>query len=134
MHASDLKLLREYKERQKSYTKKRLQADWVFKHPDGRHMKPHLVSNWFSHFIKRKQLPPMRFHDLRHLSATLSLLAGISPTNVAARLGHSKVSTTMNIYTHALRSVDNLAAKKLNEVIIKNKRPFATYQNDDDVA
>lgn len=132
--AEVISLLREYKEKQKNYSKKRRQADWVFRHPDGRHMQPHLVSSWFSRFVKRKNLPHMRFHDLRHLSATLSLLAGISPTNVAARLGHSKVSTTMNIYTHALRSVDNLAAEKLNEVITKNKRPFATYQKDDDVA
>ena len=109
---SVLELLTTYKEVQKSYPPILNSPNWVCKNPEGTHMKPNLLSDWFRRFLKRHNLRHMRFHDLRHLSATLSLQNGISPTNVAARLGHAKTSTTMNIYSHALRSIDVEAASK----------------------
>jgi len=112
-----LLILARYREEQEGYPKLKDAPDWVFRQPDGGHMKPNLLSGWFGRFRRRRELPEMRFHDLRHLSATLSLQQGISPTNVAARLGHSKTSTTMDIYSHALRSVDKEAAEKLNSVL-----------------
>jgi len=42
--------------------------------------------------------PTLRFHDLRHTYATLALESGISPRRVQAWLGHSTLSTTLNIY------------------------------------
>jgi integrase len=42
------------------------------------------------------------FHHTRHTYATLALGAGIPPTVVSKQLGHAKVSTTMDIYSHVL--------------------------------
>ncbi len=47
-------------------------------------------------------LPKMRFHDLRHTAASIMLNRGIPPFVVSRILGHSKPSTTMDIYGHLI--------------------------------
>lgn len=47
---------------------------------------------------KKTGIPSIRFHDLRHTFASLALENGISPKQVSNWLGHSNVSTTLNIY------------------------------------
>ena len=71
------------------------------------------VSKWFKRFIEKNNLKHMRFHDLRHTHATLLIANGIDMKTVSSRLGHSNISTTMNIYTHVLSEND----KKASEVI-----------------
>ena len=62
-------------------------------------------------------LPQLRFHDLRHTSATFMIAAGINVRAVSNRLGHSVTSTTMNIYAHALKSADKQASDLLGTMI-----------------
>jgi site-specific recombinase XerD len=45
-------------------------------------------------------LPDMRFHDLRHSCATTLIAQGVHPRVVQEILGHSQISTTMNVYGH----------------------------------
>lgn len=54
--------------------------------------------------------PEVRLHDHRHGHATMLLEAGVSPRTVADRLGHSKPSTTIDMYGHAIRGADKAAA------------------------
>lgn len=61
-------------------------------------------------------LPVIRFHDLRHTSATLLLLQGVNPKVVSERLGHADVTITLNIYSHVLPTMQREAADKLNRV------------------
>lgn len=56
-----------------------------------------------------------RIHDLRHTCATLLLDAGENVTNVAAQLGHSKTSVTLDIYGHAVAASQARAVDKLGE-------------------
>ena len=58
----------------------------------------------FSEFLERKGLKHIRFHDLRHINATLMLQYGVPAKIASERLGHSTIQTTMNIYSHV--SVD----------------------------
>ena len=52
------------------------------------------------------------------------LNAGISLKNVSGRLGHSKTSTTGDIYSHFLKSVDKLAAETMDKILeSKPKEP-----------
>lgn len=59
----------------------------------------------------------IRFHDLRHTSATLLLAANVHPKVVQERLGHSKVSVTLDIYSHVLPSMQKEAAGKLDAML-----------------
>ncbi len=46
----------------------------------------------------RTGIARIRFHDLRHTFASLALVSGINPKQVSTWLGHSTVSTTLNVY------------------------------------
>jgi len=53
------------------------------------------------------------FHGLRHSHATDLIYRGVLPGDVQRRLGHSKVSTTMDLYTHTLESAQRKLADGL---------------------
>lgn len=50
---------------------------------------------------RKAGVEPITFHNLRHTHATIALDAGISPKKVQRQLGHSSVTTTLNIYWSA---------------------------------
>ena len=67
--------------------------------------------------IKAAGVPVIKFHGLRHTSATLLLAAGEPVHVVSARLGHSKVITTLETYAHALPSHGRAAAARLGAIL-----------------
>ena len=72
-------------------------------------------------FLKKADLPDIRFHDLRHSAATLLLSLGVHPKVVQEILGHSQITMTMDIYSHVLPSMHEEAMYTLNEAIRKNQ-------------
>lgn len=56
----------------------------------------------------------IRFHDLRHSHATMLLSAGIHPTVVSERLGHSGIGITLDTYSHVMPSLQRDAADTLD--------------------
>jgi Phage integrase family len=66
--------------------------------------------------LRRAGLAPMRFHDLRHTSATLMLLEGVHLKQMGARLGHVDIQTTAK-YAHLVRGLDREAAERLERAI-----------------
>ena len=87
-------------------------ADLVFTHPDGAAFTPWWVSRSFDKFIASLPLPRIRFHDLRHTSATLGLASGESLKEVSARLGHADIAITANIYTEILPQTAQASATR----------------------
>lgn len=68
--------------------------------------------------LKRAELPSdTRFHDLRHGAATMLLEANVNIKHIQAMLGHSSISTTLNIYAHHLRSHDTKTADAMNQML-----------------
>ena len=61
-----------------------------------------------------------KIHAIRHTHATHLLENGISITQVSKRLGHSKVITTLNTYSHVLKddNKENIMLSKVNEIFI----------------
>ena len=76
----------------------------------------------FRNFIRRHNLPDIRFHDLRHTNASIMLLAGVDIKTASKRLGHSEIGITMNTYTHVLAQLEKEASDKIENVIYKKAR------------
>lgn len=84
-------------------------ADWIFIQADGKPMNPTTPTEQFNDFLSKNNLKHIKFHALRHTSATLLLAHGTNIKNVASRLGHSQLKTT-NRYVHAIDDADKEAA------------------------
>ena len=80
-------------------------------------MYPDSLTKWFSKFLKRNNLRKVTLHSLRHTNATIMIAEGTDIRTVSNRLGHAQTSTTLNIYTHALKSKDEQAAEVLDNVL-----------------
>lgn len=78
-------------------------------------LTPRNLTRTFKGLIEKANVPTIRFHDLRHTHATSLLIEGIHPKIVAERLGHSRVSMTLDIYSHVLPNMQKEAAEKLNK-------------------
>jgi len=66
-------------------------------------------------------LPEIPFHGLRHTSATLLIAEKVDVKTISSRLGHTQTSTTIDIYSHALRTADTKAASTLENLLDKSK-------------
>ena len=62
-------------------------------------------------------LAHFRLHDLRHFMATQMLAAGVPIATVSQRLSHARVSTTLNVYAHAVPGGDGHAAEVLSAIL-----------------
>lgn len=81
--------------------------------------RPDYITQTFSRIIKKLEITKISFHDLRHTHATLLLKEGIHPKIVSERLGHSKVSITLDTYSHVIPDMQTEAAEKIEEMLFK---------------
>jgi integrase len=91
--------------------------DLVFCFHDGRPLDPDGVTQRFQRHARDAKLPKLRFHGLRHTHATLGLMAEVHPKVMQERLGHSSVAFTLDIYSHALPSMQAKAAHTVAALI-----------------
>ncbi len=94
--------------------------DYVICQKDGSPYKSDSFSLKFRRFLKANDLKHIRFHDLRHINATIMLSLGISPKVAQERLGHSSYQITMDIYSHVLKKVEKEAADKLDDALFNH--------------
>lgn len=81
---------------------------------------PYSPRNFFRDFKEQLEaagLPNIRFHDLRHTTATLLLSQNVHPKVVQEILGHSQISLTMDVYSHVIPSVMDDALKFLDTTV-----------------
>lgn len=85
--------------------------------PDGCYESPSTVE--IACRTARKRIPELEgfhFHALRHTYTSNLLSNGAAPKDVQELLGHSDVSTTMNVYAHATREAKRTSARLLDKV------------------
>ena len=98
--------------------------DNVFCQLEGARMYPDTVSAKFKDVLRNynaqcrpgEELPDIPLHGLRHTAASILINQHTDIAAVSKRLGHSRTSVTLDIYTHAIKEADKDAADKL-EVI-----------------
>lgn len=96
----------------------------VFCTADGRPIDPRNLLRHHEILLKQAGLSYVSFHDLRHTFATMLLEINEQPKVVQELLGHSKISITLDIYSHASIALKERAAAKLDEFLtIKEKLP-----------
>lgn len=97
-------LLVKLKEQQEDY-KRRLGSgyhmnDYIFKNANGMPYRPDSLTRSFKRALARHGLPQMRYHDLRHSTASILVDKGWDINDIKEWLGHADISTTANIYAH----------------------------------
>jgi integrase len=84
---------------------------------DGAPLQPNSIGHAFMMFLQATGLQRIRFHDLRHSHATQMLAAGVHPKIASERLGHAKVGTTLDLYSHVLPGMQADAAARVDVAI-----------------
>lgn len=127
-----MELAREWKTEQLRY-RMAIGSQWIgenhiFIQWNGKQMHPDTPYKTFKRIVKRynetvqneaDKLPDIPLHGLRHTSATLLISQNVDVRTVSGRLGHAQTSTTMDIYSHALKEMDEKAADALDQLLNK---------------
>jgi integrase len=97
---------------------------FVFGNLDGTVRNPGDVGERFSRTVKKAQmvmpdLSALTLKGLRHTHATLMLESGAHAKVVQERLGHSNITTTMNIYSHVTPTMQDDAVSRLTNYVKK---------------
>jgi integrase len=108
----------------------RSDLDLIFANPDGSPLMPNSVSATVSRLCGRLGLPKgASLHTIRHSHASLLLADGVDLATVSARMGHSSVVTTANIYAHAIRGKDRAAAQSWDGIMQRARAQKSTGVN-----
>jgi integrase len=111
----------------------------VWTQENGEALHPDWISRRFTRLVELSGLPPVRLHDLRHLAATLSLLAGTDIKVVQEKLGHSSRQITSDTYTSVLPEMMRAEAESIMAVVPRDvtfnvhtplEVPEAPWQDD----
>ena len=110
---------------QQEYYKSRLgfgyhDNDYIFKSPNGMPYRPDSLTRSFQRALIRHGLPQMRYHDLRHSTASILVDKGWDINDIKEWLGHADISTTANIYAHISHRKKVSLAQDLNKTLAFN--------------
>lgn len=100
----------------KKYGRNLMQVDLMCVKGDGTYLSRKTVSKVCYRLRRYRCLENFHFHQLRHTYATNLMNVGAKPKEIKELLGHSDISTTMNVYTHADRRRLTRLVRKLDEI------------------
>lgn len=115
-------LLLKLKEQQKDYARRLGSGyhmnDYIFKNPNGVPYRPDSLTRSFKRALARHGLPQMRYHDLRHSTASILVDKGWDINDIKEWLGHADISTTANIYAHISHRKKVSLAQDLDKTLV----------------
>ena len=88
-----------------------------FASPSGGAVDPCTNRGAWCRLLEGAGVDHLRWHDLRHAHATLMLQQGVHLRIVSARLGHSRIGITADLYSHVTPGLDAQAAAQFGEAI-----------------
>ncbi|WP_329364160.1 tyrosine-type recombinase/integrase [Streptomyces sp. NBC_01483] len=89
----------------------------VFTTPTGGPLDPANLTHRFGRLLNRAGLRRIRFHDLRHSTATLLLEQGVDLVVIKELLGHAHIGVTAGVYAHVRLRLQRQAIDTLNDVL-----------------
>ena len=98
-------------------------CDALIQNGFGQPLNPQALASRLARFEKRNELPSVSLHGLRHTYATLLINSGVVDiAQVSAELGHSNVSTTLNVYMELIggAGASSKAVASATETIFNN--------------
>ena len=114
-------LVKELQEEQKEQSMKCgdlwVDSDRLFITWNGTPMHPNTPYTWLERFCSEQNLPFKGLHSFRHFFATQAIINGTDIATVSSVLGHSQTSTTLNIYTHAVKQANVKAINVVADLI-----------------
>lgn len=105
-------------QRKKKYRDVYQDYGFVFDDIDGACLKPRKLFDQYRAFVNRYHLSVARFHDLRHSFASLLIEAEVPEKVVQELLGHSMISTTLDIYSHILPETKAKAMRNVESLVM----------------
>ena len=117
-----MKLLKSHKAKQnelKLYTRpKYVDQGFIITKASGYPEVIKMVQNRLKRLIKlsniTKNITP---HSFRHTHTSLLIEAGVGIKEIQQRLGHTDIETTMNIYAHMTKNMEEKASQKFSELM-----------------
>lgn len=88
----------------------------IFATPIGTPIDSRNLIRVYKNLLKKSNIEYRKFHSLRHTYATRLFEAGVHPKTVQKLMGHSDITTTLNIYTHVNENVKFQAVDKINSL------------------
>lgn len=116
-----LELREKEEENKKFFGSDYIENDYIFKHENGEPYRPDTITRSFQRALKNAGLPIMRFHDLRHSTASILFDKGWDIGEVREWLRHADIDTTANIYTHVRQSRTIALGENLDKTFTLNK-------------
>lgn len=89
----------------------------LFTHLDGSPMHPNTPYHWLKRFCEETGQRFLGVHAFRHLNASLLINSGVDVRTVSASLGHSQVTTTLNIYAHTFEEAQAKASEAVADLL-----------------
>jgi len=89
----------------------------VFTTPTGGPLDPANLTRRFRTFLDRAGLRRIRFHDLRHSTATLLLEQGVDLVVIKELLGHAHIGVTAGVYAHVRLRLQRQAIDTLGDAL-----------------
>ncbi|MEC1523178.1 tyrosine-type recombinase/integrase [Neobacillus niacini] len=88
----------------------------VFFNSNGDYTHPRELHRIYKRSIKQAGLKHSRFHDTRHSHASILLQKNVHPKIISKRLGHSKNGITLDLYSHAIPSLQEQAVEVFGDI------------------
>lgn len=89
----------------------------VFTTPAGGPLDPANLTRHFRSLLDRARLRRIRFHDLRHSTATLLLEQGVDLVVIKELLGHAHIGVTADVYAHVRLRLQREAINTLGDAL-----------------
>lgn len=84
--------------------------------------EPRTYRNYYKRLIKELDIPPMKFHGMRHSFATRCIECNCDYKTVSVLLGHSDISTTLNLYVHPNMEQKRLCIERMSKSLKKQHK------------